>query len=264
MHKLQYIQSHYRTKQEQRKILSSIAPTYVFYAKLAYIVWKAAKLAQKEQYDSTAWIESSYQVLNKLEEAGIQIDVSNIDNIKQSDGPSVFIGNHMSMMETLVLPVVIQPIKPITYVIKESLLDYPIFKHVMRSRDPIAVTRTNPRQDLKIVMTEGLARLKDGMSVVVFPQTTRSHVFDPSSMSSIGVKLARKAGVPIVPLAIKTDCWQNGKRLKDFGLLDKSKIARFAFGNSLLVKNKGVREQTYVNTFIAQKLKRWGGEVLEK
>ena len=62
----------------------------------------------------------------------------------------------MSMMETLILPVMVQPIKPVTFVVKETLLSYPVFKHIMLSRNPIAVTRTNPRQDLKTVLNEGL------------------------------------------------------------------------------------------------------------
>ena len=155
----------------------------------------------------------------------------------------------------------IQPIKPVTFVVKETLL-YPVFKHIMRSRDPIAVTRTNARQDLKTVLNEGLDRLEKGISIIVFPQTTRSHVFDAKQMSSIGVKLAKKAGVPIVPLALKTDCWQNGKKIKDFGKLDVTKTAHFAFGEAITVEGKGDVEHATINAFIVEKLKEWEGQVL--
>ena len=47
----------------------------------------------------------------------------------------------MSSLETMVLPAIVQPIKHVTFVVKASLLNYPIFKYVMRSRDPVAVTR---------------------------------------------------------------------------------------------------------------------------
>jgi 1-acyl-sn-glycerol-3-phosphate acyltransferase len=161
------------------------------------------------------------------------------------------------MMETLLLPAMIQPITPVTFVIKEALLSYPVFKYIMRSRDPIAVTRTNPRQDLKTVLNEGTDRLSKGISVIVFPQTTRSHNFDEQQMSSIGVKLAKKAGVPIIPLALKTDCWQNGKPIKDFGRLDTTKMAHFAFGEPITITGKGDTEQAAVNAFIAGKLKDW-------
>ncbi|MDK9707027.1 MAG: 1-acyl-sn-glycerol-3-phosphate acyltransferase [Desulforhopalus sp.] len=214
-------------------------------------------MAKKGEYGDNNWIDSSLAVLRCLEQVGVKVEISGIENIESLSGPAVFIGNHMSMMETMVLPVIIQPVRPVTFVVKESLLSYPVFKHIMRSRNPVAVTRTNPRQDLKVVMTEGVERLRAGISVIVFPQTTRSHLFDPEQMSSIGVKLAKKAGVPIVPVALKTDCWQNGSWLKDFGKIDTTKAACFSFGVPTMVAGKGEEEQTAVNAFIVDSLRKW-------
>jgi 1-acyl-sn-glycerol-3-phosphate acyltransferase len=136
-------------------------------------------------------------------------------------------------------------------------LDYPVFKHVMRSRDLIAVTRTNPRQDLMAVLEGGLERLKKGISIVVFPQTTRTLTFNEKKFTTIGVKLAQRAGVPIIPLALKTDAWGNGKRLKDFGKIDASKSVKFAFGAPMRVKGRGGEEHQAIIEFIAHKLKEW-------
>lgn len=66
-----------------------------------------------------------------------------------------------------------------------------LLKNIILSRDPILVTRTNPRQDLKTVMNLGIERLQGGGSVVVFPQTTRKYDFDPAQMSTIGIKLVK-------------------------------------------------------------------------
>jgi 1-acyl-sn-glycerol-3-phosphate acyltransferase len=214
-------------------------------------------MANRGEYGDDDWIDSSMDVLRRLEQVGVKIDISGIENVERQNGPVVFLGNHMSMMETMLLPAIIQSILPVTFVVKQSLLDYPIFKHIMRSRNPVAVSRTNPRQDLKIVMSEGVDRLRSGISVIVFPQTTRSHVFDPEQMSSIGVKLAKKAGVPVIPVALKTDCWQNGHWLKDFGRLDIAKTAYYSFGAPIMVVGKGDEEQVKVNAFIASALKRW-------
>ncbi len=231
--------------------------TPVFYTKFLSIVFRAAGVAKTGKYDDEAWVNSAYEVFDLLEQVGINLDISGIDNISRKEGPCVIIGNHMSMMETLLLPTIVVPVKPATFVVKQSLLDYPVFKHVMRSRNPIAVTRTNPRQDLKTVMSEGVARLKEGLSVIVFPQTTRASVFDPAQMSSIGVKLAKKADVPVVPLALKTDAWTNGKMVKDFGRLLIDKKCYFAFGEPICVADKGGDEQEAVNRFIQEKLESW-------
>jgi len=254
MHIIPYIDSHYLTEKRRASV---VFPSLNFYLSLFSIILRASRKARADRYDGTCWMESSYEVMKSLERVGVRIEISGIANVMDTSGPTVVIGNHMSMMETLLLPAMIQPIKPVTFVIKESLLSYPVFKHIMRSRDPIAVSRTNPRQDLKTVLREGADRLKEGISIIVFPQTTRSHSFDAKQMSSIGVKLAKKAAVPIIPMALKTDCWQNGKKFKDFGKLDVTKIAHFAFGKPLMVEGKGDLEQDAINALIAGKLQEW-------
>lgn len=257
MHKLHYLDYRYQTPVRPVSLLSRLVPSVRFYLHLIDIVYRSSKVAERGEYDDASWIESSLEVMQRLEQAGVKMDISGIANIERQDGPVVFIGNHMSMMETMVLPVIIQPVRPVTFVVKESLLSYPFFKHIMKSRNPVAVSRTNPRQDLKVVMTEGVDRLRAGISVIVFPQTTRSHSFDPEQMSSIGVKLAKKAGVPVIPLALKTDSWQNGRWIKDFGSLDTSKKAYFAFGEPLVIEGKGDEEQASVNAFISRSLAEW-------
>ena len=254
MHKIPYTNFYYKSESPKRK---SLFPSLLFYIQLIGIVIRAGILARLGLYDGRKWMESSFAVMRRLERVGVRIEISGIENLTKVDGPVVFIGNHMSMMETLLLPVMIQPVKEVTFVVKDSLLSYPVFKHVLRSRNPIAVTRTNPRQDLKTVMNEGGERLKQGVSIIVFPQTTRSHTFDSSQMNSIGVKLAKRAGVPVIPVALKTDCWQNGKKIKDLGRLDVSKTAHFSFGQPIGVESKGEIEQETVNAFIVEKLKGW-------
>jgi 1-acyl-sn-glycerol-3-phosphate acyltransferase len=127
----------------------------------------------------------------------------------------------------------------------------------MRSRDPIAVTRTNPRHDLKAVLEGGVDRLKQGISIIVFPQTTRTHSFDPTQFNTIGVKLAQRANVPVVPLALLSDAWGNGKYFKDFGKIDPSKKVYFAFGKPMWVQGRGTNEHQAIIQFISRKLQEW-------
>ncbi len=261
MGKLKYRDNHYQTVRRSVPFPAKLYPSAFFYCRLITTVFRASRQAQKGQYDGLTWAETSTEVIRGFEDVGVRIDISGIENIEQLKEPCVIIGNHMSMMESLVLPAMVQPIKPVTFIVKETLLSYPVFKHIMRSRNPIAVSRTNPRQDLKTVLKEGSDRLQKNISIIVFPQTTRSHTFDPQQMNSIGVKLAKNAGVRIVPLALKTDCCQNGKILQYFGKIDLDKSAHFAFGEPIMVKGKGDEEQAAVNEFIDEKLKDWSGSV---
>lgn len=258
MRQLTYSDNVYNSPEKAISFPARLFPSAVFYMNFLGIVWTSGYQAKRGDFDGERWVEKSFAVLDGLENVGVRIQVSGIENVIRSEKPVVFIGNHMSMMETLLLPLMIQPIKPVTFVVKESLLTYPVFKYVMASRDPIAVTRTNPRQDLKTVLSEGVDRLVTRkMSVIVFPQTTRSTEFEPGQMSSIGIKLAKKADVEVIPIALKTDCWQNGTWLKDFGKLDRSRTAYFAFGEPLPVTSKGEVEQERVSRFISTKLQEW-------
>jgi 1-acyl-sn-glycerol-3-phosphate acyltransferase len=167
----------------------------------------------------------------------------------------------MSTLETFVLPVILAPLRPVTFVVKGSLVRYPVFGPVMRSRDPIVVERTNPRADLKTVLDGGAERLARGVSVIVFPQTTRTPLFDPAEFNTIGVKLARRAGVPVVPLALKTDAWGNGRLIKEWGRIDPSRSIHFAFGPPRDITTRGGDEHEDIVRYIAAHLTAWGGTV---
>jgi len=252
-----FTHNNYLTKPETMCSRTWFAPLFIFYCRFFGVVFRASRKAKRGMYNDPEWCRSSYEVLLLLEKMGIRFQVTGVEQLKNLEGPCVIIGNHMSIMETLVLPFIVQPVKKMTFIVKESLLTYPVFKHIMRSRNPIAVTRTNPRQDLKTVMAVGVERLRQGISIIVFPQTTRSVLFDPEQLSSIGVKLAKKAQVPIIPLALQTSAWKNGKFFKDFGGIDASIDARFAFGEPIYVKSKGAEEHQMIVDFIDKKLKEW-------
>lgn len=220
-------------------------------------MFRASRRAKRSRYGDNDWIRSSLDTLRALEGTGVRFEITGIDDFKGVEGPCVFIANHMSTLETFVLPAIIAPFKMATFVVKESLVEYPVFRHVMRSRNPITVSRTNPREDLKTVFDGGIERLRKGLSIIIFPQTTRSTLFDPAEFNTIGVKLAKKAGVPVVPVALKTDAWGNGRRLKDFGRIDPSIPVHIAFGKPLWIKDRGNEEHREIIGFITERLKEW-------
>jgi 1-acyl-sn-glycerol-3-phosphate acyltransferase len=250
----------YRTSSARVSAAAAAFPDAAFYSRFLLIVYRASIKARRGLYDGTAWAYSSFATLRALEQVGVIFEITGVEHLKGLRTPCVIIGNHMSVMETTILPGIVNPIRPVTFVVKESLLEYPFFKHVLRSRDPIAVTRTHPRQDFKTVLDEGAVRLGRGISIIVFPQTTRTEHFEPSQFNSIGVKLAKRAGVPIVPLALKTDAWGNGRRLKDFGRVDPTKGVHFSFGAPLWVTGRGAEAHQAVIRFIGDRMERWRAE----
>ncbi len=231
-----------------------------FYPQILSCILTNGIKAAFSHYSNEDWVKASYWILKILENVGIIVNISGLKNISSFDGPCVFIGNHMSVLETFVLPCIIQPIKPVTFVVKKELLHVPVFKHVMRSRDPIAVGRVNPREDFRTVMEEGVKKIKNGISIIIFPQSTRSVEFKPVEFNSLGVKLALRANVPVVPLALKTDAWGIGKIIKDFGKINTNKKVWFRFGEPMRVQGRGAEEHEKIIKFIQDCLAEWNKE----
>lgn len=229
-----------------------------FYARIAQVVLDGRAKAIAGRYDRAAWSGSSRRVLDALEGCGARVQVEGLDNLRAVGGPAVLIGNHMSTMETMVLPALVDPILPVTFVVKDSLVRMPVFGTLLRARAPITVGRASARQDMQTVLEEGCARLADGVSVIIFPQSTRQSRFDPEQFNSLGVKLARRAGVPVVPVAVRTDFWTNGKLVKDLGPLVRSRPVHFRFGAPLRVTGGGKDEHQAVVDFICDSLREWG------
>ena len=203
-------------------------PALKFYSSLLAgpVLWLCRKAA-KGLCDDSAWVHASLRVTELIERVGCPVSIEGMENISATRGPCVFVANHMSTLETFMLPGIIRPHRAVTFVVKKSLVSLPVFGAVMRSRDPIVVGRTNPREDLTAVLEGGVERLKKGISIIVFPQSTRTPDFDPQHFNTIGVKLARKAGVPVVPLALKTDAWGTGKKLKELGPIKSGLPVRY-------------------------------------
>ncbi len=247
----------YKTDDNAGNIICQRYPTLCFYPQAFWIVAKGALMAKKGIYTDGDWAKSSFDIVTALEGCGVKLQICGMEHVYASTTPCVFIGNHMSTLETFVLPTLIPPYRPATFVIKKSLVDYPLFKHLMRSRNPIVVNRTNPREDLKTVLQQGCQRLENGLSVIVFPQTTRTTTFEAEHFNSIGIKLAKKAGVPIIPLALKTEAWGNGNRFKDFGAIQPEKKVHFEFGAPIDSAGNARLIQDNIIQFIQSRLASW-------
>ncbi|MBK8881645.1 MAG: 1-acyl-sn-glycerol-3-phosphate acyltransferase [Bacteroidales bacterium] len=221
------------------------------------IVFKTRKQAVRKLYDTKAWTDSSLYIFRFIEKTGGRFHITGMENITKSEGPVLFISNHMSTLETMIFPCIIGPLKELTFVVKESLVKHPLFGDVMRSRNPVVVGRTDPRKDLEAVMNGGADLLKSGISIVIFPQSTRSLDFKPEEFNSLGVKLAKKAGVPVVPMAIKTDFWGNGKPVKELGPIDRHKPIHIKFGEPFMVQGNGKEDNQRIVDFIKSSLEEW-------
>jgi 1-acyl-sn-glycerol-3-phosphate acyltransferase len=221
------------------------------------IVLRTRKEALKGLYDSEAWALSSFQIFKVIENCGGKFHITGMENIRKSNNPVVFVSNHMSTLETMIFPCIIAPEKEVTFVVKDSLVRHPFLGAVMRSRNPIVLNRENSREDLTLVLKKGQELLANGISIIIFPQSTRMVKFIPEKFNSLGVKLASNANVDIIPVAIKTDFWEIGRLIKDLGPISRNKPIHMAFGEPITISGKGKEEQTRIINFITSHLNEW-------
>ena len=233
-------------------------PTLAFHSRMLIIHWTLNRLAVKGLLNRNRWTQNCLDILRALEGVGVRFEIDNLNVLYRLSGPRVYIGNHMSSLETFILPCLVQPACDTTFIVKESLIRFPVFGPVIRSADPITIGRKSPREDFKVVLKCGKEHLESGTSIIVFPQTTRSTTFNPTLFNTIGVKLARHAKVPVVPIALKTDAWEKGRIIKDFGPIKPDRKVYICFGEPLEVSGTGKKEHEKVVDFIQGKLGEWG------
>ncbi len=236
-------------------------PTFLYYLRMMKIIFTHSRLAEKGKYTRDIWADGSLAMIRAAESVGGKAEISGLEGMAMHRGPLVFIANHMSMLETFFLPATVLAFRDVSFVVKTALLDYPFFGKVMRAVHPVAVSRQNPREDLRTVLEKGNEFLCSGRSVIVFPQATRSLVFDPEHFNSLGIKLARKTGVPVVPVALKTDFQGYSPIFKDLGWIDPGKTIHICFGTPRPVEGKGQKTHEDIVRFIAGNIIRWGGNV---
>jgi 1-acyl-sn-glycerol-3-phosphate acyltransferase len=225
------------------------------------VILHARKLAGRGQFTFDQWASHSFWTLRNVELCGGHAHITGCDNLSRLQGPAVFVANHMSMLETFLLGALLVPYRDASVVVKQSLVEHRIFGKVMRATLPIQVGRINPREDFKQVMTQGQEAIRSGRHVLIFPQATRNTVFHPAEFNSMGVKLAAKAGVPIVPIALKTDFQGIGGLLRDFGPVDRTKDVFITVGPPLDVKVNPRQVHQQCADFIASHYQSWGGIV---
>lgn len=229
-----------------------------YYFKYLPVIFAARNKALKGVYHKQEWIDSSQDIMQLIEQFGGRFDIQGFDNLRNNDKPVVIVSNHMSTLETMVFPGLIAPFMDVTFVVKDSLVKGNFFGPVMRSRHPIVVGRTNSMADFKTVMEKGEKLLSEGTSIIIFPQSRRTTEFITDEFNSLGVKLAKKAGVDVIPAAIKTDFWENGKMVKELGPINRDRTIYMDFGPKMQLIN-GKKEHKEIVDFIKERLIKWGG-----
>lgn len=159
--------------------------------------------------------------------SGAKLEIKGLDNIPKNQAV-LYVGNHRSMFDILLLMKLIRT--PLIFVGKKSVMKWPVISWWMRAQKTLFIDRANLREGLKVIM-EGIELLKNGNSIVIFPEGTRSKTDEMLPFKKGSFKLATKSGVPVIPFAIKgtDDVFENNK----FNL--KPKTIYFTIGKPIVL-----------------------------
>lgn len=166
----------------------------------------------------------------------------------------VFMANHQSGFDILIVLANIDTY--FAWIAKKELFGIPVFGHALAKTGSIAIDRKNFVRAMRSIH-DAARRIREGKSVMTFPEGTRSMDGQIHPFKKGVFHLALKAGVPIVPVALKTDAWGLGRRLKDFGPIRPAKTVHIHFGEPMEVKGSGKEEHALVVEFIERNLAAW-------
>lgn len=148
---------------------------------------------------------------------GINYKVTGWENVPK-DRAFVVVANHQSAWETFFL-FNITPFQ--TQVIKKSLLKIPFFGWAYSLMKPIAIDRADRKGAMKQLITIGTDRLKDGFSIVIYPEGTRTEPGNARNFSRGGFAVAANAEVEVLPVAHNSGSfWLNHRFLKVPGTVE--------------------------------------------
>ncbi len=112
----------------------------------------------------------------------------------------VFMSNHQSQLDIPVLEVLLRDYN-IRFLAKKSLFNIPFFGWGIRALGYIPVEREDPKEGLRSLL-HCIEKLKKGISLVIFPEGTRSKSGELLPFKRAGFLIPIKAGVDLCPVVI--------------------------------------------------------------
>ena len=129
----------------------------------------------------------------------IHVSVNGLSHI-EPDKSYIFMANHQSNFD---IPVLLGylPVQ-FRWLAKAELFKIPVFGRAMLGAGYVKIDRFNRESAFKSIRTAA-SRLKDGVSVMIFPEGTRSRDGSIQQFKKGGFVMAIQSGVPIIPVILK-------------------------------------------------------------
>ncbi len=133
-----------------------------------------------------------------LAASGVKVRVEGMEKLDPAKS-YIFAANHQSQFDIFCLQGCFN--WDFRWLAKKELFQIPIFGPALRRSGNIPVDRASGRKAMQS-LAEAAERIKNGCSVVIFPEGTRSTDGSLQAFKVGGMVIAIKAGVGVVPMAI--------------------------------------------------------------
>ena len=115
------------------------------------------------------------------------------------EGGAILVSNHQSLVD---IPLFLAAIpRPVKFLAKRELGAIPLFGRAMGYAGNLFIDRDDPR-DAVHLMREAIRRIAKGHVLVIFPEGTRSADGAIGEFKPGAFYIARKAGVPVLPVYV--------------------------------------------------------------
>lgn len=130
--------------------------------------------------------------------AMIRIEIVGKEHIKPGQS-YIIVVNHQSLTDIYALYGYLE--MEVKWVMKKELRSVPIFGQCASSMGHIIIDRSNTKAALQTI-NEARERVHDGMSVIFFPEGTRSNRGELRKFKKGAFRFALELGLPILPIAL--------------------------------------------------------------
>ena len=175
---------------------------------------------------ASKWVSFILLSLKKI--CGVTWSIKGLENIP--DKPCILVSNHQGAWESFFIQTLYFPSSSI---VKKELLFIPFFGWALACLKPIHLTRSKKIVSLKKLIKDGTDKLKNGISLIIFPEGTRArpHKGLKKFSNSCGL-LSVKNSVPIVPICHNSGLfWKNRRFSKQSGEV-QVRIGAPLYGNN--------------------------------
>ncbi|NVM22806.1 MAG: 1-acyl-sn-glycerol-3-phosphate acyltransferase [Desulfobacterales bacterium] len=169
--------------------------------------------------------------------SGARVQVNGLEKIQKGQA-YVLMSNHQSLFDVWVV-IAYLPLQ-IRWIIKAEIRKMPIFGYALKRMGHIYVEKDWKRKKMDYITTKALEKIKEGTSIFIFPEGTRSKDGNLLPFKKGGALIAIRTGAPVLPITI------NGSRFvlpKDTMQLMPGKI-QIVIGDAIDVHEYTTEDRT--------------------